>query len=179
MHNSAEIAPAPAEAPATIDEAPSISPAIAEPPVEQPVPHESLARHESSAHHESSADPESPARHESPAPSGPSAAASIEIVAAPSNAALPPMAEHGDEASPLGFSSSAEPIAEVPVGELGDQHPIEPAPPAADVEAPVETHSTPEEQSVSEPESKPVLVQEVTKSPENPRRGWWQRLIQS
>jgi hypothetical protein len=24
-----------------------------------------------------------------------------------------------------------------------------------------------------------LLIQEVTKKPENPRRGWWQRLIQS
>ncbi len=150
-----------------------MSPVIPEAPVEEPT------RDESSAHQEWSAHPENPARHESPAPFRPPAAASIEIVAAPSNEALPPVAEHGNGVSPLGFSSSAEPIAEVPVGEAVDQHPIAAVRPTADVETSVETHSAPEGQSAPEPESTPELVQEVTKNPENPRRGWWQRLIQS
>ena len=62
---------------------------------------------------------------------------------------------------------------------VGEQHsaPIQTAPqPEPAHEAP----PTSEVQPIPATESEPAqIVQEVTKKPENPRRGWWQRLIQS
>ena len=190
---------APAETSPPMHDAPSMSPGNAAPldespvhyeslvraesPVhdESPVHHESPVRAESSVHYEGSDHEKNPVREPSRSPFGEPQTASIEIVAASSEEAITSPSErgYGNGASPLGFSSSAEPIAEVPVAEAADQHPIEALRPVRDPETAVAPHSSPDEDTVSEPQSEPVLVQEVTKKPENPRRGWWQRLIQS
>jgi hypothetical protein len=112
------------------------------------------------------------------------AALSPEIVTVADNRAeaysSPGGEARGNDGNPPVEADGAAPVAEVPDADpLREQHsaPIQAAPEA---EPAREAQPTPEVQTTPATESEPAeVVQEVTKKPENPRRGWWQRLIQS
>jgi hypothetical protein len=98
------------------------------------------------------------------------------VAAAEEWTSYPPPGEalRGNGASLPAEPASAEAPPSLPSAEPPSEQPEAPPPRA------------PEAEPASEPEAAfglageaAQVVQEVTEKPENPRRGWWQRLIQS
>jgi ribonuclease E len=134
--------------------------------------------------------PASESRPAAVAAGGESAPPPAPVEFAGANGSLPPFGNRADEPAAEAAAPQREPASESmervappepqpqPEAPEGQTAPMPDAAFVTEAELVVEAPAPPEPEPAAAANSPAEIVQAVTRKPENPRRGWWQRLIQ-